>query len=177
MPNPIKLKVGLEMLSEVRIGPFGEAHALLSKVLGNIVAHPDEAKYRTLKKSNAKIGALLAVSGVKALLIGVGFTEESEAFVLPAELGPAGCAAGLAGLNAQADERQSAESSAKLQAASELQKKQAVEAEKRKLEKLQIQDDAEARKQPGWRAKAAGVKGGRDIVTPSDIGACGNAGG
>ena len=37
--------------------------------------------------------------------------------------------------------------------------------------------DAEARKQPGWRAKAAGVKGGRDIVTPSDIGACGNAGG
>ena len=52
----------------------------------------------------AAIAALLAVSGVKALLIGVGFTEESEAFVLPAELGPAGCAAGLAGLNAFGDD-------------------------------------------------------------------------
>lgn len=41
---------------------------------------------------------------------------------------------------------------------------------------MQIEDDTQARKEPGWKAKAAGVKGGRDIVTASDIGAAGGGG-
>ena len=49
--------------------------------------------------------------------------------------------------------------------------------EKRKLERMQIEEDAAARKEPGWRAKAAGVKGGRDITGCCDIGASGNSGG
>lgn len=176
-PNPLKLKVGLQMLSEVRIGPFTEAHGLLARVLGNIVGAPTEDKFRRLKKSNAKIGALLAVSGVKALLTGVGFVEEGDFYVLPAELLAGGCEAALAGLQAQAAERAEAEIAAKAAAVEELRLKQAADADKRKLEKLQIEEDAEMRKQPGWRAKAAGVKGGRAIVTASDIGAAGSAGG
>lgn len=42
--------------------------------------------------------------------------------------------------------------------------------EERKRMKMMISDDADARKQPGWTAKAAGVKGGRAITSCSDIG-------
>jgi len=173
----VKLTVGLEMLSEVRIGPFDEANGMLTRVLGNIVGAPSEPKYRKLNyKTNAKIGALLAVSGVKALLTGVGFVEEGDALVLPDELLAAGCEAALAGLRAQAVERANAGVLAKAAAAQAVRAKQAADVEKRKLEKSQIEEDAEMRKQPGWRAKAAGVKGGRDIVTASDIGASGDSG-
>ena len=41
---------------------------------------------------------------------------------------------------------------------------------------LQIDDDAASRKEPGWKAKAAGIKGGRDIVGCSDVGASGSGG-
>lgn len=175
-PNPLKLKVGVQMLSEVRAGPFSEAHTLLTRLLTNVIDAPTEPKYRRLKKSNAKINALLAVSGVKALLTGVGFIEEADAFVLPDELVAGGCAAALAALQAQAAERANAEKAAKAAAAEEVRAKQAADAEKRKLEKLQIEEDAAMRKEPGWRAKAAGVKGGRAIVTASDIGAAGVGG-
>jgi len=40
-----------------------------------------------------------------------------------------------------------------------------------------IADDAAARKEPGWTAKAAGVKGGRAITGCSDVGIGNNAGG
>ena len=42
---------------------------------------------------------------------------------------------------------------------------------------FQIEDDASARKEPGWTAKAAGVKGGKDITGCGDIGATGGGGG
>lgn len=45
--NPLKLKVGLDMLSEVRPGPFNEAHALLARLLGNIASQPAEPKFRS----------------------------------------------------------------------------------------------------------------------------------
>ena len=41
---------------------------------------------------------------------------------------------------------------------------------------LQIDDDAASRKEPGWKAKAAGIKGGREIVGCSDVGASGSGG-
>ena len=50
-----KQKVGLEMLSEALEGDFGAAFGVLVKVLGNLVANPDDAKYRKLRTSNAKI--------------------------------------------------------------------------------------------------------------------------
>ena len=43
--------------------------------------------------------------------------------------------------------------------------------------RLNIAEDADDRKQPGWKAKAAGVKDGRSITGCSDIGAVDNGGG
>ena len=75
----VKQKVGLEMLSEALEGDFGAAFGVLVKVLGNLVAHPGDTKYRKLKTSNAKVQAMLATKGVRALLVGSGFVEEPDA--------------------------------------------------------------------------------------------------
>lgn len=61
----VKQKVGLEMLSEAREGEFSAAFGILVKVLGNIVATPEEPKYRKLRTSNDKIKSLLATKGVR----------------------------------------------------------------------------------------------------------------
>jgi len=50
------------------------------------------------------------------------------------------------------------------------------DAEKRKALKLAISDDTAARKEPGWKAKAAGSKEGKSITTAGDIGAQGGGG-
>ena len=71
--SSVKLTVGLEMLSEVRQYEFDAANGILQKLLGNVLASPEEAKYRRIKTSNAKINALLATRGVRATLIGAGF--------------------------------------------------------------------------------------------------------
>ena len=68
-PTPeltVKQKVGLEMLSEVREGDFSAAFGILVKVLGNIVASPEEPKYRKLRTTNDKIKSLLATKGVRS---------------------------------------------------------------------------------------------------------------
>ena len=44
------------------------------------VYQPDEARYRRLRTSNAKIRTLLATEGVRALLVGSGF-EEADALL------------------------------------------------------------------------------------------------
>ena len=67
-----KQQVGLDMMSEVLEGDFGAAFGVLVKVLGNLVANPDDAKYRKLRTSNAKVQAMLATKGVRALLVGSG---------------------------------------------------------------------------------------------------------
>ena len=54
------------MLSEVREGDFSAAFGILVKVLGNIVASPEEPKYRKLRTTNDKIKSLLATKGVRS---------------------------------------------------------------------------------------------------------------
>uniref|UniRef100_A0A6S9TRE4 PUB domain-containing protein n=1 Tax=Chrysotila carterae TaxID=13221 RepID=A0A6S9TRE4_CHRCT len=175
--SEVKRKVGLQMLSEARIGELDAAHAVLVKLLGNIVANPSEPKYRRLKTSNAKISALLATRGVRAFLIGCGFVEEStEALVLPDTADAAAVANGLDALDAMHAERNAAEAAANALDAEKRKQKMEAEAEKRKVMRMQIGEDAAARKEPGWKAKAAGVKDGRSIVTASDIGASGGGG-
>merc|ERR1712023_567132 len=80
-----KLTVGIEMLRDARIGEFDAAKATLSKILGNIVANPQEPKYRKLRQSNAKIAELLATRGVRAILTGVGFVQDGDFLCLPDE--------------------------------------------------------------------------------------------
>jgi len=174
---PTKIKVGIEMLNETRDGEFDAAQALLQKVLGNVVANPTEDKYRKLRTSNNKIAQLLATRGVRALLRGAGFVEDGEFLVLAMETPVDGTQNALSELQAAVQQRASAAEATKQAALQERKANQEMDSEQRKVMKMQIDDDAAARKEPGWTAKAAGVKGGRDIVTASDIGASGNAGG
>jgi len=173
-----KLIVGLEMLREARQGEFDGVYATLSKILGNIVASPTEAKFRKLRTTNAKIGALLATRGVRAILTGAGFVEEGGEFlVLPESASVDGVQAAIDKLQAQVTERQASEGAARAALQAERKEKENLENEKRKRMLDGIADDAAARKEPGWTAKAAGVKGGRAITGCSDVGIGNGAGG
>ena len=178
--SEVKRKVGLAMLGEARIGEFDAAHAILLKILGNIVAHPGEAKYRKLRTTkrttNAKISQLLQTKGVRALLVGCGFTEEGDSLVLADDAPASPCAAALEGLASTAAAFAAKEQARKENDAQQRKEKECCENEKRNTMRAGISDDAAARKEPGWKAKAAGIKGGRDIVTPSDNGASGSGG-
>ena len=170
------MKVGLSMIAEARDGEFDASTAILTKLLGNIQANPSEAKYRRFKASNPKIASMLAMKGVKALLIGAGFAEEGEFFTLAEGAPIEGVEAAMAGIAADAQRRQGNLMSFK----EEEQMKRKAEAEKENEERKRmmagISDDAAARKEPGWKAKAAGVKDGRAIVGCGDVGAQGGGG-
>jgi len=109
----IKRKVGLGMLADVRQFEFDAAYGILSKVLANIVQNPDEAKYRRLRTTNAKIGSMLATSGSRAFLIGCVFVEETESLVLPEGASSEAAAAGLAALQALQASRSEVENAQK----------------------------------------------------------------
>jgi len=173
----VKLRVGLDLLGEVETaGEFDLAASTLTKILSNIAQSPEADKFRRLRMGNAKISALLATRGVRAILTGVGFVQEGDALFLPLD-------APLDSLQ-QAVESLAAQQAARLDQAqaqnAALQAQRKADAEKeneeRKRMKLQISDDAAARGEPGWTAKAAGVKGGKPITSCSDIG-IGNSGG
>ena len=171
-----KQKVGLEMLSEALEGDFGAAFGVLVKVLGNLVANPDDAKYRKLRTSNVKIQAMLATKGVRALLVGSGFVEEPDA--LNAETADAAAVqAGLAALQALQTQRD-AQSQEQRQALMEQRNVQhKADRENREAMKAKIEDDATMRKEPGWKAQAAGSKdSSKSITSASDIGAQGGGG-
>jgi len=168
--NQTKLTVGLAMLAEARQGEFDTAGALVNKLLGNVAASPDEVKFRKLRSSNPKINSMLATRGIRAIFIGAGFVEEGEFLVLPDAAPIDGVQAALAGLQAQAEERAAAASADKAGMISARKEEQEKENEERKRMKSGIEDDFAARKEPGWKAKAAGVKDGRSITSCADIG-------
>lgn len=172
-----KLSVGISMLADTRDGDFDTAYAVLQKILGNIVANPSEPKYRSLKKSNAKINALLQTSGVRVTLVGAGFVEEGDMLRMPDEVSSDGAQAALQALAQQAADRVAADAARKAALEAERKETQDKENEERKRMKAGIEDDAAARKEPGWKAKAAGVKEGKAITGCSDIGVGNNAGG
>uniref|UniRef100_A0A7S0IZE5 PUB domain-containing protein n=1 Tax=Calcidiscus leptoporus TaxID=127549 RepID=A0A7S0IZE5_9EUKA len=149
---------------------------LLLQILGNIVSNPTEAKFRRLRTSNAKINALLLTKGVRALLTGVGFVEEGDFLVLADDAPVEPVLAALGGLEQLSTCMHAAETASKENDAQRRKEKAEADAEKRKVMRMQIEEDAAARKEPGWKAKAAGVKDGRSIVTASDIGAAGGGG-
>lgn len=164
------------MLTEARQGEFDTSIGILTKVLENPCSSSD-VKYRRLRTTNPKIQTMLMVRGVRALLVGAGWVEEGTEFlVLPEGVPEAPLQAALAGLKVEQDRRAAALEQAKENVAA--QRKQALdrESEQRKVMKMQIADDAAARKEPGWTAKAAGVKDGKAITSCSDIGAQGGGG-
>ncbi|KAL1515761.1 hypothetical protein AB1Y20_002377 [Prymnesium parvum] len=174
--NPLKIEVGISMLAETRDWEFAAAHALLKKILGNVLANPAEPKFRTLRTSNAKLAPLFATRGVKALLRGAGFAEEADFLSLDAAAPTDGVHLALSQLEAHAVARAERAEAAKVQEASERKAMAEEGQEKRKLMRTQIEEDAAARKEPGWTAKAAGVKGGKAITSCADIGAQGGGG-
>jgi len=173
----VKQKVGLEMLSEALEGDFGAAFGVLVKVLGNLVAHPGDTKYRKLKTSNAKVQAMLATKGVRALLVGSGFVEEPDA--LNAETADvAAVQAALEALHALHASRAAQEAAQKAASMAERNLQHKENRESRENMMKRVADDAAMRKEPGWRAQAAGCKdSSKTITSAKDIGACGSAGG
>lgn len=173
----VKMRVGLQLLNETEVGEYDAAVQLLGKVLGNIANSPEEEKYRSLRCGNTKISALLATRGVRALLTGVGFVEQAGFLVLPAAapLDALHEAQGL--LQAQHAERESAAQAQNAALQSERKEQADKENEDRKRLKMQISDDAASRKEPGWKAKAAGVKDGKAITGCCDIGIGQDSGG
>jgi hypothetical protein len=152
-----KLQAGLSMLRDARQGEFDTAGALVHKVLNNVVASPDEAKFRKLRTTNAKIGAMLATRGMRAILIGAGFVEEGEFLTLPDDASLEGVQAALAGLAAQAEERAAEQQAEKTKALTARKEESEKENEERKRMRDGIADDAAARKEPGWKAKVRRV--------------------
>lgn len=149
---PVKARVGLEMLSEAREGDFSAANAVLQKLLGNIVANPGEPKYRRLRTSNAKIGALLQTRGVRAMLIGVGFVEEgADTLVMPEAAPVPVVEAGLAALEALVVQRAEAENVAKQTEMQQRKEKAEEQNEKRKMMKMQASRQPPVhRRLPAW---------------------------
>jgi peptidyl-prolyl cis-trans isomerase C len=84
---------------------YDTLHPSLTKIFGNILSSPAEAKYRRLRTANEKVSALVSARGVRQLLKGSGFVEEEGALLLPeaADLSPL-CAAAAA-LRAQHEQR------------------------------------------------------------------------
>lgn len=172
-----KLSVGLSMLSDCATdGEFNAAATVLTKLLTNIVAAPAEPKYRTVRAGNPKIAAMLATRGVRAILVGVGFEEQDALLTLPAGAALDGIESALAAIGAQSQQRAAGGELRKCDEAAKRKERADKENEERKRMQLGIMDDANARKEPGWTAKAAGVKGGRAITGCSDVG-IGNGGG
>ena len=113
---------------------------------------------------------------MRALLRGAGFEEKGEFLILALETPIDGVQAALTALGEQATQRAAAVEAAKAEAIAQRKVLTDVENEKRKVMRMQIEDDAAARKEPGWTAKAAGVKGGKAITSCGDIGAQGGGG-
>jgi len=149
---------------------FDSAYTILRKVLGNILASPDEAKYRQLRITNQKVATMLMTKGVRALLVGSGFVEGGDFLTLPADADVEGVRAACAALEAQAADRAAADSERRSAEVAKRKENADQENEERKRMMMGIDDDASARKEPGWTAKAAGVKGGRAITSCADVG-------
>eukprot|EP01080_Neovahlkampfia_damariscottae_P008672 gene8672-619_t len=60
---------------------------LIENIMKNIIAHPKEDKFKTLKKTAKKIDELIVQpTGVAELLEVIGFTEKDDCFVLTQEV-------------------------------------------------------------------------------------------
>merc|ERR1712070_371069 len=63
---------------------YNETSSILVKLLGNLSANPNEAKYRSVRLSNPKISAaIVSVQGALDILKAAGFVEEGDAVVFP----------------------------------------------------------------------------------------------
>ena len=60
---------------------------LIENIIKNILAHPKEEKFKTLKKSAKKIDELLVKpTGVSELLEIIGFSDKEDCFILDPEI-------------------------------------------------------------------------------------------
>jgi len=66
---------------EMSRAELDEAHKTLTKVFGNILAEPGNAKFRTLKKANAVVQEKLRHPACREVLLLCGFEDTSEAYV------------------------------------------------------------------------------------------------
>ena len=143
------------------------AVVLLGKVLANIVATPEEAKFRALKKANKQVaGKILPCRGALALMISVGFRSADEVLTLADErLDVEKLQYAIVALSGVEPAKLSFDAAKKGAVLAERQAQVAAETNainaKRQALKAAEAGDKEARKDPNWKAKAF-EKGGKD---------------
>jgi len=72
-----QLNTAIEALRQNPGSKFDETSGILCKLLGNILANPEDDKYRKIRLSNAKINAaIVQVPGAIDILLAVGFVED-----------------------------------------------------------------------------------------------------
>ena len=74
------------MLEKNGVEAVKVAAPILSRIFGNILAHPTEPKFRRLRKDNKQLAAkVLSARGARALLLAAGFEFEQSSgiFLLP----------------------------------------------------------------------------------------------
>jgi len=65
---------------------YNQTTDILQKLLGNLLANPEEAKFRTVKLSNAKIhAAIVAAQGALDILKAAGFAEADNTLTIAPE--------------------------------------------------------------------------------------------
>ena len=113
---------------------------------------------------------------VRALLVGSGFAEEPDA--LNAEAADVAVVqAGLAALQALQAQRDAQQQQQRQALVEQRNVQHKADRENREAMKAKIEDDAAMRKEPGWKAHAAGSKdSSKSITTAADIGAQGGGG-
>ena len=107
---------------------------------------------------------------MRALLVGSGFVEETDA--LNAETAdPAVVQTGLAGLQGLQMQRASAATAERAALMEQRNVQHKAQQEEREAMKARLADDATMRKEPGWKAQAAGCKeSSKSITTAGDLG-------
>lgn len=78
----VELDHAVALLSTNPLDVIHETEKILQKLLGNVVKHPGSDKFRTVKKGNPKIAAVLAVPGATEFLRACGFRDTAEALTI-----------------------------------------------------------------------------------------------
>lgn len=177
MDLEVQLRVAIALLDENRTDPLKTGVELAVKVLSNILASPDDAKYRTLRITNARIAnSLWLIRGGRSALLAAGFCEVGETIVMADPIDVSRVERVVSALQDLLASRAQKDEEAKVAHAAQVKLAQQAAQQARSSMRDGIEDDALHRREPGWKPKvaAAAAKGGTAITTASDIGASGS---
>jgi hypothetical protein len=90
----VEMDHAVALLSTNPIDEIRATTKTLLKLICNVAAHPELEKYRTIKKSNAKIAAVMRVAGATEFLRACGFRDSVDALTMAPHAAVPGALAG-----------------------------------------------------------------------------------